>query len=130
MPDLVSATAEWAEAAGALWDRLPEAPGAEGMVSLAFGVAPRKEVAIHWDYSGGRVVGGGAGAGDDAALALTLGPADVDAVVSGEVPVEVAFMRGRLKASGDGGLLLAFLASTNDPSFDKWRSQLAGLPKG
>jgi hypothetical protein len=125
MPDLASP--EWAEEVGALWSLLPEAPGGEGTVSLAFGSAPRKEVAVHWRYDGGRPVGGGSGTGGDPQLSLTLGPADVGDVLSGTVPADVAFMRGRLKASGEGGLLLAFLASTTAPGFEEWRTRVAGV---
>lgn len=125
MPDLASP--EWAEEVGTLWPLLPEAPGAEGTVSLAFGSAPRREVAVHWRYAGGRPVEGGRGTGGDPQLSLTLGPADVQDVLSGTVPADVAFMRGRLKASGEGGLLLAFLASTSAPAFEEWRTRVAGV---
>jgi hypothetical protein len=36
-------------------------------------------------------------------------------------------MRGRLKASGDGGLLLGFLRSTTDSKFVAWREKVAAL---
>lgn len=136
-------SAEWAAEAAELWPYLPPAPGAEGTVRLAVAVAPRREVAFQWRYRGGEAVAGGAGgtaaggagadggtgAGGDgeAELALTLAAADASDVLSGQVEPSVAFMRGRLKASGDGGLLLAFLSSTTDGGFDEWRRRLDGL---
>jgi putative sterol carrier protein len=130
MPDFSSP--DWTERAGALWEKLPEAPGAEGTVSLAIALAPRKEVAFHWRYDGGRPVSGGPGANGDAdtggpAVAFTITAAEAPDVLSGQVEPSVAFMRGRLKASGDGGLLLAFLASTTTNGFSAWRSALAEL---
>jgi hypothetical protein len=115
-------SAEWAEAVGGLWGDLPEAPGANGTVSLAIATAPRREVAVHWRYEDGRPVAGGAGAGE-AALSLTLAAADALDVMSGRVEPSVAFMRGRLKAAGAGALLLAFLASTTSPGFAAWCSK-------
>ncbi len=120
-------TAEWAAEAAELWSLLPAAPGAEGTVSLAVATAPRREVAFHWRYQDGRPVGGGAGTGGEPDLALTLGAGDAPEVLSGRVEPSVAFMRGRLKASGNGSLLLAFLASTASDGFEGWRSRVEAL---
>lgn len=148
-------SAEWAAGAAELWPYLPPAPGAEGTVRLAVAVAPRREVAFQWRYRGGeavagadtadgadkaggaagRVAAGGAGGAGGAVgavgqpeVTLTLAAADAADVLSGQVEPSVAFMRGRLKASGDGALLLAFLSSTTDAGFDEWRRRVAGLP--
>lgn len=114
---------EWAAEVGALWSELPDAPGASGTVSLAVATAPRKEVAFHWTYRDGKVVEGGAGSGDSPALALTLSAADAPEVLSGRVEPSVAFMRGRLKAAGEGAVLLAFLGSTVTDAFERWRAR-------
>jgi hypothetical protein len=116
----------WAEAAGGLWPLLPPAGAADGTVSLGVGLAPRKEVAWHWRYEGGKAVAGGPGGGD-ADLSLTLGAADAPEVLSGRVEPSVAFMRGRLKTSGSGGLLLAFLESTTSEGFAEWRGRIESL---
>jgi putative sterol carrier protein len=73
------------------------------------------------------VVEGGSGALPDADLELTASGADALAVINGEVEPSVAFMRGRLKASGSGRLLLGFLRSTATPEFEKWRQQVEAL---
>ena len=110
-----------------MWGSLPAAPGAEGTVILSVAVAPRKEASVHWRYEAGQVVAGGAGTADGAELALTTTAADAAEVLSGGVEPSVAFMRGRLKASGEGGLLLAFLASTTSDGFEEWRSRVGAL---
>ena len=125
MADWLSAA--WADEVGARHDLLPSAGDAEGTVSLAFQVAPRKEVSIHWTYEGGKVTSGGSGPKPGADLQLTLAAADAADVLLGRVEPSVAFMRGRLKASGDGSLLLAFLESTTSGSFSAWRDGIAGL---
>ena len=118
---------EWLEAAAGLYGSLPEVPGATGSVNLAFVVAPRKEVAIHWRYDDGHPVEGAPGAVPEPDLALSMAAADAADVVSGRVEPSVSFMRGRLKAAGDGGLLLAFLESTTAPTFEQWRERLAAI---
>ena len=117
-------TADWAAEAGEMWPYLPPAPGAEGTVRFAVAVAPRREVALHWRYEGGKPVAGGAGTDSEPEVALTIAAADAPDVLSGRVEPSVAFMRGRLKASGDGALLLAFLSSTTDAAFGEWRRRI------
>ncbi|MBV9660925.1 MAG: SCP2 sterol-binding domain-containing protein [Acidimicrobiales bacterium] len=125
MPDWLSP--EWAEEVGTLFDLLPPAGDAEGSVGLAFVVAPRREVSVHWSYEGGKATSGGPGAAPEAALQLSLARADAADVLSGRVEPSVAFMRGRLKATGDGALLLAFLESTTAGEFSVWRDRVAGV---
>ena len=57
-------------------------------------------VGYHWSYRDGVPGDGGVGGVADADLALTITRADAGAVASGEVEPSVAFMRGRLKATG------------------------------
>ncbi len=118
---------EWAEEAAGLCSLLPPAPGAEGTVCLALSTAARREVSFHWRYHGGRVVDGGAGSAMEPTLSLTLSAADAPEVLSGRVEPSVAFMRGRLKATGDGSLLLAFLSSTVTEGFEEWRRRVDSL---
>jgi hypothetical protein len=125
MPELFSE--EWAAAAGDLWSQLPPAPGAEGVVSLAFGLAARREVAIHWRYEDGRAVEGGPGPGKEPVLALSVSGADAPEVLSGRVEPSVAFMRGRLKAAGEGSVLLAFLSATATEAFAEWCRRIDAL---
>ena len=120
-------TPEWAAEAGELWSLLPGVPGADGTVTLSVAVAPRKEASVHWRYESGQVVAGGAGAGEAAALTLTTNAADAADLLAGRVDPSVAFMRGRLKAAGEGGLLLGFLASTATEGFEAWRSRVGAV---
>jgi hypothetical protein len=118
MPEI--GTPEWAAEAGPRWKLLPPAPGADGAVNLSVTVAPRREATLHWRYENGRVVDGGPGPADPPALALTMVVPDAAEVFSGQVEPSVAFMRGRLKATGSGAVLLAFLRSTTTDGFQEW----------
>jgi putative sterol carrier protein len=84
-------------------------------------------VGFHWGYANGRATQGTAGIDGSADLVLLLAGDDAKEVLRGDVEPSVAFMRGRLKASGDGGLLLGFLKSTTDPGFVTWREKIAAL---
>ena len=118
---------EWAEEAAGLTSHLSPIPGASGSISLTVSGGSRKEVHFHWVYKDGVAAGGAPGPQPEADLVLTLAAADAVQVFSGAVEPSVAFMRGRLKAAGDGGLLLGFLESTRSDTFEAWRIGMAGL---
>ena len=125
---------EWANAAAGSVGLLPEAPGASGTVSMAVTEGTgrkRTEAGFHWRYRDGKPVEGVAGVDPNADLVLLVANEDAVELLSGKVDPSVSFMRGRLKASGDGGLLLGFLKSTTDSKFDAWRRKVAaGTPAG
>ena len=104
----------------------PPVAGANGTVSLAITTGRRDEVSYHWSYRDGVPGEGGVGAIADADLMLTIARDDAQAVASGEVEPSVAYMRGRLKASGDGALLLGLLASTATDSYRDWLRRVMG----
>jgi hypothetical protein len=118
---------EWVEGVAGLVGLLPRLPAMSGAVVLSVSTAPRKEVHVHWRYDEGQPADGGGGLLEDAHLTLSIASVDAADVVSGRVEPSVAFMRGRLKASGDGALLLGFLESTGSPDFEGWRKKVAAL---
>jgi hypothetical protein len=124
------ATPEWAGEAAAMYCLLPDVADANATVSLSVVVASRREVSFYWCYEHGRPVGGGVGSPPGAQLALSAAARDADEIFSSAVLPAVAFMRGRLKATGEGGLLLAFLRSTSDPRFAAWCGRIAQLAEG
>ena len=121
---------DWASGAAGAIGLLPQAPGSSGTVSLAVSEGSgkkRREAGFHWRYEDGNAIDGAAGVDADADLVLLLAGDDAVEVLSGRVEPSVAFMRGRLKASGDEGLLLRFLRSTTDSKFGAWREKVAAL---
>ena len=120
-------TQEWADGAAELTTLLPPVPGASGSISLSVSGGSRKEVSFHWRYGHGGAEGGAPSPRPDADLVLTLAAADAIDVLSGAVEPSVAFMRGRLKAAGNGGLLLGFLESTRSEAFSGWLRKMAAL---
>jgi hypothetical protein len=109
-------TPEWAESVSELVTALPPLEAGSGSVALTVSAGRGKEVTVAWSYPPGAPAAPGA----EPDLALTISADDAAAVFSGEVEPSVAFMRGRLKASGDGALLLGFLKSTTTPEFAAW----------
>lgn len=120
-------TEAWAKEVSACAAQRPAAPGAEGIVEVAVSGGPEGEVRYHWTYAGGVPVAGQAGRAPAPDLAFSVTAADARALLRGEVEPSVAFMRGRLKATGDGGLLLAVLGSTTTGGFEVWRQRCAAL---
>jgi hypothetical protein len=118
---------EWFEAAAPLTSSLPPVDTFSGTVDLAVVTAPRRESHLHWTYRDGEPGEGAPGPAADVDLGLSVSAADAVRLVDGSVEPSVAFMRGRLKGTGDGGLLLAFLASTTRPEFEVWRRRVESL---
>jgi hypothetical protein len=116
---------EWLKEVAALSDARPGVPGANGTISVAITGGPGGDVSYHWSYRDGDPGGGGIGATAGADLSLIIGHADARAIATGEVEPSVAYMRGRLKASGDGALLLGFLASTGTDAYREWRQRVS-----
>jgi hypothetical protein len=122
---------QWCEEVAALAGSRPEVPGGNGTVSLTVTRGKGIAAAYHWAYKDGTPGAGGVGQMADADLVLTIGEADAALVVAGDVEPSVAYMRGRLKAAGDGGLLLGWLASTATDAYAEWRrrvAEVAGAP--
>ncbi len=117
---------EWAQQVAAQAGTRPPVPGANGTVSLAISDKRGSDVSYHWSYRDGIPGDGGVGGVADADLALTITRADAEAVASGEVEPSVAYMRGRLKATGSDALLLGLLASTATDSYRGWRQRVMG----
>jgi hypothetical protein len=105
---------------------LPPVEGVTGTITLAIAVAKKKELRLNWCYVDGSP--GPVPAGDEPSdLALTITATDAADIFNGQVEPSVSFMRGRLKATGDGGLLIGFLASTASSGFAGWRDRALSL---
>ncbi len=85
---------------------------------------PPRQWSCYWSATGPGPVS--VGCPGDADLSLTLSPTDAEMVRQGLLAPSVAFMQGRLKTSGDNGLLLSVLAwSATDafgPALASWSS--------
>ena len=112
---------EWLQDVAAGSAARPPVPGATGTVSVAVTGGPHGDAVYHWSYRDGVPGDGAVGAAGDADLALVIAYADARPVAAGEVEPSVAYMRGRLKATGDGALLLGLLASTATEGYRQWR---------
>ena len=123
MPEWLSD--EWLKELVASTSARPQVAGANGTVSMVITGGRAGDVSYHWSYRDGVPGDGGIGAAPDSDLSLTIGRADAEAVAKGDVEPSVAYMRGRLKAAGDGGLLLGLLASTATKAYRDWRQHIA-----
>jgi hypothetical protein len=120
-------SSDWAREAEAATSALPPLDGVTASVALAIGVARRQEVRVSWCYLDGKASPGSGSAADGADLELSISADDAADLFTGAVEPSVAFMRGRLKASGDGSVLLGFLASTSSAGFGTWREEALAL---
>lgn len=65
--------------------------------------------------------------GDERQLAITVPAAEAGAILAGELSASVAFMRGRLKTSGDPGAVLDLLSATATRHFADVLAQVRGV---
>ncbi len=112
---------EWLQDVAARAGARPAVLGATGTVSVAVTGGPNGDAVYHWSYQDGVPGDGARGAAPDADLALVIAYPDARPVAAGEIEPSVAYMRGRLKATGDGALLLGLLASTATEEYREWR---------
>lgn len=60
-------------------------------------------------------------------VVLTLGWSDAVAIADGSLRLDTAYMQGRAKLAGPHGLVLALLAASATPVFERARDRLAVL---
>ncbi len=114
----------WAERVGPAIDErwLPQ----EGSIVVRVVIAGGGEgdVSVTWRAGEGSVSLTEGRDGDDPDVTFTLLAADAIDVAKGALPPAVAYMQGRLKTTGDNGLVLALLAALSTPEFDTLRASV------
>jgi hypothetical protein len=126
---------EWAEAVRAGFDGLDGPDALTGSVRVDVTGGPDGDLSMYADFDRGHLTGAGAGSGagtgtgvgSGPAATLSLTAADAWAVLAGDLDPSVAFMQGRMKVTGDMGLVLDLLALAATDDFRARRQQLAGL---
>ena len=98
----------------------PSIPGLDGSVQVVVTGTDSGDVNAALTWADGRLVEARAGAPTSPVVTWTIGAADARAVGAGELDPSVAFMQGRLKTSGDNGLVLLLLAATSGPAYRLW----------
>jgi putative sterol carrier protein len=84
------------------------------VVRVQYVIGDDKHVATLAD---GRVTDVVAGEDKDAEVTVTLAPADFAKLAGGELDASVAYMQGKLKATGDTGILIELLAASRAPEY-------------
>ena len=102
MPEILSE--EWLSALAEALGRLPVVEFASGVVQTEVSGAPSGKVTFHEVYESGRLTELASGKHAEPNVVLMWKFADYEAAVSGELSLEVAFMRGQVKVEGDHSL--------------------------
>ncbi len=107
---------EWVQASGAALADVGPIPDVEGVVAVELS---GPDGGTYWRrWAGGKVVASGSGKPEVAPqVTVTLAAADARAFWKGSWSPSVAFMQGRLKMTGDMGMLLPLLAATATSAF-------------
>jgi hypothetical protein len=114
---------EWFDETRALGADQPERPGASVRVNWVVS-SPGGEIAYHTVAEDGRVVDTGLGPLPDAEVTLTASWADRVRIAGGELDINVAFMQGKVKASGNMAKLLSLLPLTATPEYKQLQEQV------
>lgn len=95
-------------------------------VSVQFVVSgsPSGEVKHVWEINEGRLVSSVVGSKSDAEIVISISWDDAVQIQQGALNPSVAFMQGRMKASGNMTKFLTLLSSTAWPQFEEWQQKL------
>jgi len=98
----------------------------DGTVQVDVTGGPDGDASVHATFAGGRLTGAGVGPVPLAHATLTLGEADAAAVLAGSLDPSVAFMQGRVKVTGDMGVVLDLLSAASTDAARACRDRVAG----
>jgi hypothetical protein len=98
------------------WVGRGRTPGGSGAVQVVVTGLPDGDASWLVRVDDGVVAEVAPGAAKGAALTLTLPAAIADSVAAGETTVSAAYMQGRMKTSGDLGLVLDVLSAVDAAS--------------
>ena len=88
------------------------------------------DAVVHLEFTQGRLTSAGLGADAPANATLTLSDADARSVLTGDLDINVAFMRGRLKVDGSMAPVLDLLALAATDDARACRDQVAAGTDG
>lgn len=114
---------EWLRVSAAAFDASLVAPSESATIGLTILGGASGDVVTQWRIADNTLSAGLQEGESD--LALTIPAKDAALVVDGELEPSVAYMQGRLKASGDMALLLRLLRASESPAFKSWREGIA-----
>lgn len=115
---------EWLDLQRSLATAVPDRPGATARVQVVVTGGPDGEVSYVQTFEDGRLISCRLGRDDTAEVTLTQVWRDAVAIAAGELALEVAFMQGRVKVTGNMGALLAVQPVIQSPAY---RAVLAEL---
>ena len=117
--EVADALAPWAKATG---DAAPPAAAPPAPVTVTFTVTGGPD----GDATGALDLWPD-GQGARREVGFTLPAGEARSLIAGDLAPSVAFMRGRLKTSGDAGAVLDVLAATATASWESARQQVAAV---
>lgn len=117
---------EWLDLQRELAQDLPERPGANGRVQYVVTGAPGGDVRYATVVADGRLAEATLGVDPDAQVTLTATYADAVQILRGELDASTAFMQGRMKVTGDMGVLLSLMPLSQSPEHAAVQERLAG----
>ena len=92
-------------------------------VGLTLVGGPDGDVTTTWRWSGKHLTSE-PGVADDVAVAIQVSWADAAAILEGSAEPAVLFMQGKLKSTGDNGVLLRLLKASSNERFGEWRTKV------
>jgi hypothetical protein len=114
----------WFDETRALGADRPEQPGVSVRVNWVVTGSPGGEITYHTVAEDGRVVDTALGLLPDAEVTLTAAWPDRVRIAGGELDINVAFMQGKVKASGNMAKLLSLLPLTATPEYKQLQERV------
>ena len=118
-------SSEWFETTSELAADLQGPPGLSARIQVVVTGGPEGDVPYGCELVGGRLAASAPGRIGDPEVTLTVGWEDAQALATGELDPDVAFMQGRMKVTGSMAVLLDLLAVTATPAYRELRHRIA-----
>jgi putative sterol carrier protein len=120
-------TQPWLDESRELAKDQPDRPGASATIQYVVSGGPDGDVKYYWVLENGKLLEAQIGEIASAQITLTL-PYDVSVEVQqGELDANVAFMQGRMKATGDMGKLMQLLPLTTSPEYRALQEKIRAI---
>lgn len=120
-------TQEWLDETRAMAADQPERPGASVRMNYVVTGGPDDEIQYYWILENGKLLSSKLGSLEDGEVTLTTRWDDAVRIAKGELDMNVAFMQGKVKVTGNMAKLMSLLPLTSAPEYQQLQERIRAI---